>query len=227
MGCMPLMTRTGPYLTLVVGFALGAVLTALSVNASQKDDSRVTNPAPAGTAAAGIGGREAPSPAASAPASRPPVARVGSATYAGRVAGGLATIAISIRDGRAVAYLCDGKRTEAWLQGTAANGTLSMRGAKGAELTGTYAGGTAKGTLAAGGREWTFSVGTVAPPSGLYRATASVRNATVVAGWICLPGAGCVGTYTVDGENPSPGPALNQDTGTAVVGGTTVQAELQ
>jgi hypothetical protein len=192
-------------------------------------DTRVTAAAPSAAApsAAAPSTPTTTGPVASAPASRPPVARLGSATYAGRVAGGLATIAISIREGRAIAYLCDGKRTEAWLSGPAANGTLTLSGAKGATLTGTYAGGRASGRLSAGGRQWTFSVGNVAPPSGLYRASANVRNATVLAGWICLPGAGCIGTYTTDGEEPLPGPELNQDNGTAVIDGTTVRAELQ
>ena len=79
-----------------------------------------------------------------------PVAKVAAnkvtATWAGDVDGGKATIAISAKDGVAIAYVCDGNRVEAWLQGTAADGKLDLTGKK-AKLTGTFANGRATGTV--------------------------------------------------------------------------------
>ena len=59
-------------------------------------------------------------------------------TYAGKVTGGKATIAIAVKDGKAVAYLCDGKKTEAWLRGTAVDGELALSGPDEATLSGSY-----------------------------------------------------------------------------------------
>ena len=64
-------------------------------------------------------------PSAGRPARRRPGRDKVNATWAGDVDGGEATIAISVNDGVAIAYLCDGKRVEAWLQGTAADGKLT------------------------------------------------------------------------------------------------------
>jgi hypothetical protein len=232
------MRRMGPYVTLSAGLAVAAVLIVLSTTASRKADSAAATAAGAADVAPAAAATTAPPPPTEAPpvvetsppppppTSKAPVRNV-QATYAGKVVGGGATIAISIKNGVAIAYLCDGKRTEAWLQGTAVDGKLELSNGKGATLVGTYANGVATGTLTAGGQQWTFSVRVVTAPSGLYRASANVRNARVVGGWICVQGQGCVGTYTIDGENTSPGPALDQATGTAVIEGTTVRAELQ
>jgi serine/threonine-protein kinase len=227
------MKRAGPYLTLLIGVAVAAVLTVmsvLSVNASRKDDTANTaaDAEPAATAPAepGAAPTETPNPpappATTPPPTKPPAGN--QATYAGRVIGGGGTIAIAVRDGRAIAYLCDGKRLEAWLSGTASGGTLALTGAKGARLDGTLANGVASGTVQAAGREFRFSVGVVKAPSGLYRASAKVRNATVVAGWIRLPDGSYVGAYTADGGEPAPAPALDPATRTATLDGTTLAA---
>lgn len=220
------MKRNGPLITLLAGLALAAVLITvnLTVNAPRDDD-----PDPAGFGAAAPTATAA-APASEAPATSPPAdpppseaaAKV-NAVWAGTVDGGGATIAIAVTDGVAVAYLCDGRKAEVWLQGTAAAGKLELAGAKGATLTGTFGGGKAAGTVAAAGRAWKFTAPAVKKPSGLYRATATVRGAKVVGGWIVLPDGSQVGVVSVDGQ-PGPAPAIDPATGAVTVDGAALTA---
>ncbi|GIG08114.1 hypothetical protein ACFQZ4_12030 [Catellatospora coxensis] len=220
------MKRNGPIITLLAGLALAAVL--ITVNLSLTKGGGEPDPAGLGAAVASAAPAAStpPSPtvAASASAAAPdaPAEKV-NATWAGTVDGGGATIAIAVTDGVAVAYLCDGKKAEVWLQGTAADGKLALTGKKGATLTGTFGGGKATGTVTANGRKWTFTVKAVAKPSGLYRATATVRNAKVVGGWIVLPDGSQVGVVTVD-DVPQPAPAIDPATGAVTVDGAALTA---
>lgn len=219
------MKRNGPLLTLLAGLALAAVLITvnLTVTARGGDD---PEPAGFGAAPATSAPAESAPPSASPSAEASPAAPAAkvNATWAGTVDGGGATIAISVTDGVAVAYLCDGKKAEVWLQGTAADGKLSLTGKNGATLVGAFGGGKATGTVTAGGRRWTFTIKTVAKPSGLYRATATVRNAKVVGGWIVLPDGSQVGVVTVD-DVPQPAPAIDPATGAVTVDGAALTAE--
>lgn len=219
------MRRNGPLITLLAGLALAAVLVTVNLVATSAGDDAATpsgfDAAAAPTSAAASAPAVDPSPSASLPPSPPP-AKV-NAVWAGTVDGGGATIAIAVTDGVAVAYLCDGKRAEVWLQGTAAAGKLALTGKKGATLTGTFGGGKAIGTVAAAGRDWRFTAPAIAKPSGLYRAVADVRGAKVVGGWIVLPDGSQVGVVTVDDE-PQPAPAIDPATGAATVEGTALTA---
>jgi len=210
----------GPIITLAAGVALAAVLMVVNLSVTKKsnNNAEVGNPA---AAAATTSAAATVAPSASATA--PPVAVGTQDTYAGNVNGGGATIAIAVKDGKAVAYLCDGKTGEAWMQGTLTAGKLSLSGEKNSTLTGTVANGTASGDIKAAGRQFTFAVKTVAPPSGLYRATATVRNAKIVGGWIVLPDGTQTGLASVDSATVVPGP-INLTTGTASVGSDTVTA---
>ncbi|MER6949761.1 hypothetical protein ABT294_37680 [Nonomuraea sp. NPDC000554] len=171
------MSRLGPVITLAAGAVLAAGLGVASMNAT---------PA-ANTAAANTPSEPAPATPAAAPAAPTPTAKqtVDKADYAGYVKGDGGLIAISVRDGKAVGYFCDG-RTEAWLKGGAAAGKATLKGFGGATASATLGGGQARGWLALGGKKWTFTAGTVRKPSGLYRATAQVRGAKIRAGWIVL-----------------------------------------
>ena len=201
----------GPHLTLLGGITLAAVLAMLSVTATSNTAAPA---APEPTAQQGIG------TASSTPAS----VAIPPATFAGRVAVAGATLAISIRDGRAVAYLCDGMRIEAWLRGTAVNGALSLADAKGGSLTATYVDGVISGTVSTGGRRWSFTVPVVSPPSGLYRATVDVRNAPVVCGWVRLADGSVTGTCTTNGANTRPAPLPDPVTGATTVDGVPLTA---
>jgi hypothetical protein len=201
--------------------ALAAVLLTLSMTAAR--NSGTDQPATAAGAAATGSPGAAPTPTAAAAPTAAPEPLKGPNTYAGRVDGGSrVTIAIAARDGKAIAYLCDGRSVEEWLQGTAAGGTISLTGKTGT-LTASYRGDLATGTVTSRGKSWTFRVPIVEPPSRLYRATATVRGATVVAGWIYVNGE-FVGAYTTNGGEPQPAPTLDTSSNTAVIDGTTVTA---
>jgi hypothetical protein len=208
------MRYKGPILTLAAGLVVATVLMVLNLNATRDRDTRnAAADAVAPTSAA-------PATSEPAPTTEPPPPPAPPATYAGKVSGGRATIAIATKDGQAIAYLCDGRSIEAWLQGTASNGELVLTGADNASLSGVFNDGTASGIISAEGRSWEFAVPVVKPPSGLYRATANVRNAEFVAGWIWVDGVqvglGVLGGSVI--EVPPVDPAA----GTVSVDGTPV-----
>jgi len=216
------MKHKGPLITLLAGLAVAAVLLVLSMNATNSSKANTAgNAAPDGAVTVTLSAAPLVSspPKTAAPTTATAAAQ---ATYAGSTNGGAASIAIAVHDGKAVAYLCDGNRTEAWLQGTAIGGQLNLTGAREARLTGTYDAAAAKGTVVAGGRTWTFSVVQVKAPSGLYRASATVRGAQVVGGWIVVNGK-TVGITTVDGE-PGPASAIDTSTGQTTLAGEPVTA---
>ncbi|GAA2889848.1 hypothetical protein GCM10010517_54000 [Streptosporangium fragile] len=201
------MKGLGPVSTLVAGAAITAVLGVLSVTTSpptQTVNARYPQGSPESPAARATS-EATPAPQASRTA-RPTPAK---ADYAGRVTGNGGLIAISVRDGKAVGYFCDG-RTEAWLKGRAADGKVTLSGHGNASIVARLAGGKATGSLELGKKEWDFTAPTVKKPSGLYRATAVVRGARVRAGWIYLDdgtrvGLTLVGDRVADVAIPEPG----------------------
>jgi hypothetical protein len=123
-----------------------------------------------------------------------------------------------VKGGRAVAYLCDGRRVEAWLTGTQAAGRLTLRSKAGEQLTGTLTAEAVTGTVTVRGRRVSFEIGRAAPPAGLYRA----RTARNTIGWIVLSDGSQVG---IDNDGtPAPAPPLDPSSSTATVGGTAVTA---
>jgi hypothetical protein len=235
------MKLTGPYLTLAGGLTVAGVLLALSINATKGEDgsppvsTAATVPVkakpsaekPADEAADDSADEAADDTvddsAADESAEEPEPGEVApSGTYAGKVQGGAASVAISIKGDNAVAYFCDGKKIEAWVQGEVEE-TLSLKGKKGAVLNADYAGGKLSGTVKAGGKKWVFTVKSVKAPSGLYRAAGNVRNAKVVGGWIIAEGTQ-VGMVNSDGVE-TPAPPINLSTGKVRINGTEVQAK--
>jgi hypothetical protein len=212
------MRRKGPILTLVAGVILAALVLVLNINgyAAKQRATADNRTEPTATTPAPDEYNTAPPPSTVVEA---PV------TYAGNVGGGGATLAIAVKDGKAIAYVCDGATAEAWLQGTGTGGQLALTGANGASLNATYANGTATGTVTATGRQWTFTVGAVAPPSGLYRANATVANAQIVGGWIVLADGTQVGT-TRKGNAIAPAPRLNTANLSTVFDGATVTVAM-
>lgn len=223
----------GPFVTLAAGIILGSVLFGMSAAATPATPG---TPVPAGAKA---GASSAPPPSTGAPrGSTPPVAPPASpppiapaeVSYAGRVDGGAATLAIAVKDGTAIAYLCDGKRIEAWLQGPAtADGKLNLTGkantaAAADTLIGTFNSAGTNGTVTVGGKIWTFTLRPGAAPTGLYRVSANVRNAKVVGGWIILADGTQVGVVTVNGVAAS-APPLDLTTLTSTVDGIAVTAD--
>ena len=213
-----------PYLTLLTGAALGVVLLVASMLATPKAPAApVAAATPASAASAAQPSSAASTPTATAVANVP-----AKANYAGEVKGGGASVAISIHHGQAIAYVCNGSVIEAWLQGTAANGHLTMTGKGHARLSATYRTKRAVGRVIAHGVHYTFSAPAVHKPSGLYRAIAVVRGAKIKAGWIVLPDGTQVGSLEPDANaaapTAKPAPALDVTTGTAQDGDTVLVA---
>jgi hypothetical protein len=225
----------GPYLTLVTGLAVAGIFIGLSTAAHNRavDRAKQTNAAavsglspaatePATQPAATAPSKDAATPAPSTPAPPPPGVDAG--TYAGSVNGGQASVAVAVKDGTAIAYVCDGTKVEAWMQGQVAGTSLALTGNKGAALNATYSAGYLSGTIKASGKQWTFRVKAVKPPSGLYRTAQNVTNATVVGGWIVTPDGRQVGMLGRSDGAEIPAPPIDLSNSTVTVAGTVVKA---
>jgi serine/threonine-protein kinase len=144
------------------------------------------------------------------------------------VQGDAGSVAIVVHDNFAIAYYCNGSTQEAWLKGTPQHGKLSMTGKNNATLTADYALGHVRGTVTVDGIAHVFSIIAVHKPSGLFRSIATVRGATVKAGWIVLADGTQVGSLEPDSTSATPAaqaaPKLDLSTLTAQDGGTTLTA---
>ncbi|MFH9549489.1 hypothetical protein [Streptomyces sp. NPDC017435] len=214
------MKRPGPLLTLLAGLVLGLCLLTLNATtgtrtASSPYEEKSPSPLPARSAAS-------PSPTPTPSPSRVPAA---DADYAGRTDDDAAAIAVSVRDGKAIAYFCDGRTKESWLRGDVQDdGTLRLTGEHGATLDGTLQEGrSVDGTVSVGGGRHAFSADRAKKPSGLWRATATVRSAKIDGGWIVLKDGTQVGIVTRDGE-PAPAPRIDPETGAVTVDGQRLTA---
>ena len=217
------MKGKSPIVTLIVGLVVAATLVVANLDAARPAAAGKSNPYGTGDLVSATG---KPTATATAPAqpstTAPPKAPIARATFAGYTTGGAASIAIAIHDGIAIAYLCSGK-IESWLQGKAnADGTLSLTGTHHGTLTATYTADGATGKVIANGKTFNFKIKIVHAPSGLWRASAEVRQAKVVGGWIVL-GKYQIGMVDVAGQE-SQAPPLDLNTFTAPVDGTTLTA---
>ncbi|MFD5704031.1 hypothetical protein [Streptomyces lasiicapitis] len=219
------MKRSGPLFTLLAGLVLALFM--LSVNATTGTGSSSYSDAPSGTS------EPTASPTTGAPVDRPNPSRTATPTpsptptkkppadgrYTGRTDDDSASVAITLRDGEAVAYFCDGRATESWLKGDVEDdGSMRLTGKRGAKLDGRLTGNGARigGTVEIRGKSWKFTASRAKKPSGLYRATSEVRGEKVDGGWIVQPDGSQVGILTRDGE-PAKAPRLDPDTGTVVL----------
>ncbi|MBW8738729.1 MAG: hypothetical protein JF621_16900, partial [Streptomyces turgidiscabies] len=106
------MKRTGPLFTLLAGLLLALFMLSLNATTGTKPaatyqagppaDKASPSPAPTATKAS-------PSPSPSASPSRAPAPN---ADYAGRTDDDSSAVSVSLRDGRAIAYFCDGRDKE-------------------------------------------------------------------------------------------------------------------
>jgi hypothetical protein len=224
------MGQRSPLVTLAAAAAGFVVL--LVVNSTQNTASTAppaagdaTTPpastAPATTAPATPPPSSPPTSAATTPTATAPTNEV-AAVYAGRTDGREATLAVAVKGGRAVAYVCDGRRVEAWLTGTYVSGRLALRSRAGDVLTGNLAGDAVSGTVTVRGRALDFAIDKADPPAGLYRARTENNGAVSVIGWIVLPDGTQVGIE--NDSSPGPAPQLDPASRTSTVGGATVTA---
>jgi hypothetical protein len=221
------MNNRGPLLTLSAVVGLAVVL--FGVNMASTGDTAGQQPSEYGTTTATP---EGTAPATTAAATPTPTATATEAatgaggfegTYAGRTAGGEATVAIAAKDGRAVAYLCDGRRLEAWLQGSVSGNQLTLSG-RGGSINGTLRGNALFGTIELGGKSWPYSAQPAERPAGLYRADATVRGVQRRIGWIVLQDGRQVGVESA-GTTTSAAPTLDAERREATVDGVRVEAE--
>jgi serine/threonine-protein kinase len=213
------MKHPGPLVTLLAGVVLAGGIGIVTLATG-------TGAAPVtGTAGAAASTTAAPPRTSEPPKTEAPQAEVPArADYAGRVTGGGASVAVSVRDGHAIAYLCDGKKVEAWLQGVTTGGKLDLKGAKNSSLTGSFDAKSVTGTVTASGKTWQFTAPPAKKPAGLYRATPKVKGKTAKAGWIVQPDGSQVGILTTD-DVPAAAPTLDAAGGTSTVDGMPVTAE--
>ncbi|MEU8795230.1 hypothetical protein [Streptomyces sp. NPDC048643] len=231
------MKRPGPLLTLLAGLVLGVFLLSLNAatgtrtaSADQKNPPGATvSPAASGASASPSSpDPSSPSPRSS-PSSSPPasptVRPAPDADYAGRTDDDSSAVAVSLRNGKAIAYFCDGHDKESWLKGdVGSDGAMKLTGRDGAELNGTLKDGRRiRGTVDLGGRRYGFTADRAVKPSGLYRATSTVRGAKIDGGWIVLPGGKQVGVVDRDGT-PSKAPAIDPETGAVTIDGHKIVA---
>jgi hypothetical protein len=213
------MARNGPLLTLLGGGVLAAGLTVASVAATAEQRDGGEQVATGATPTA-----EAPSPEPSPPPEPEPTEEPEPITYVGDVDGGGASVAIVLNGEEAVAYVCDGVN-EAWLEGVAGNGELTLSGTD-AELVGSYDEDSAEGEVSAGGVSWTFTVEQVDAPEGLYRIADTILGGAEVEGGLIVldDGTRQIGVAQVDGES-APAPELDVETGVVTVGEDPVTAD--
>ena len=130
-------------------------------------------------------------------------------------------IAVAVQGDEAAAYLCDGANVEAWLKGTAVEGSVDLKSKDGATtLTGELTGENLNGTIMVAGQPLQFSITPAQAPAGLYRGEG---DATTL-GWIILPDGTQVGIARSASGN-APAPALDPAKGAVTVGGERVGAE--
>jgi hypothetical protein len=230
------MKKYAPLATLVAVVLLAAGFLAVNILGNPKNQqapaaarTTVTGPAAVGPTAPAPAAEPAPQPSPEAAA---PI--VAEKAYTGRSSGNEVTVAVAVKDGRAVAYVCDGKKVEAWMEGSLKGGTLSLAG-KTSSIAGTVDEKATFGTVVVDGKEWPFSAKGVAAPAGLYEGRGTLAGVASRVGWIVDGDGKVTGVISaVGGGNARPAPALDPSapaattidgtplTVTAIDGATTV-----
>ncbi|WP_232668377.1 hypothetical protein [Pseudonocardia sp. TRM90224] len=199
------MKRTGPLLTLLAVAVLGAALFV----ANRAGDPATAPPAPAAQAT----NAEAapPQPPAEVPPEVPaePAPAVEKLAYAGQTPGKELTIAIAVEAGKAVAYVCDGKKIEAWLEGEVKGSSVELKNSAGTStVSGTVDEKKSTGTITVADKSWSYDAKAATPPSGLYEGRADVQGVANRVGWIVLEDGSQVGIRSANGV-AQPAPPLN------------------
>src|SRR5690242_8106244 len=124
------MKKYGPLATLVSVVLLGAVLLVANMTSTPKAAPAAVPAASAASAEAAAPSAEAAAPAEAgdAPSAAAAAPVVTEKAYTGRSAGNEVTVAIAVKNGKAAAYACDGKKIEAWMEGTLTGDQLTLQG---------------------------------------------------------------------------------------------------
>jgi hypothetical protein len=152
-------------------------------------------------------------------------------TFAGRVEGTDAYIAIVADSGSIAGYLCDDGSTSLWLgRSRLDNGEAPLRAVSGDRVGSvTIAGNSATGTIDVDGGIRSFEAARVRERAnaGLYAAVGKQPNRLLVAGWILLPdgsqrgAVAGVDTTTLGRLDTTAAPRVDADAQTVEIGGTT------
>ncbi|MEU0414281.1 hypothetical protein ABZ307_41805 [Streptomyces griseorubiginosus] len=221
------MKRSGPLLTLLAGLLLGLFMLSLNATTGEKPTSSYVRPSPSTKASPGTNASPsaAPKPTTASPSPSPSRTPVPEGVYTGRTDDDSAAVAITVRDDKAIAYVCDGRNVESWLQGDVKDdGSLKLSGKGGASLDARVKGArqlSGKANVGSGG--YPFTIDRTNKSSGLYRANSTVAGAKIEGGWIVLPDGEQVGILKRDGK-PSPAPEIDPETGAVTVDGQQLTA---
>ncbi|MGW3648357.1 hypothetical protein [Streptomyces sp. NPDC000878] len=218
------MKRTGPLFTLLAGLLLALFMLSLNATTGTKPASTSQADTPADKVSPAPTKTKASPPPTPSPSPSPTKAPAPNADYAGRTDDDSAAVSVSLRDGRAIAYFCDGRDKESWLKGDVeADGSMKLTGKGGSVLNGTLKSKSIRGTVDIEGGHYAFTADKAVKPSGLYRATATVRDAEIDGGWIVLSTGDQVGILNRDGK-PSPAPRIDPETGAVTIDGERLTA---
>lgn len=218
------MKRSGPLLTLLAGLLLGLFMLSLNATTGTRPTSSSGGEPPGAKASRSPTRSPTPSPTSSPTSSPTKSTPPPNADYAGRTDDDSSAVAVSLRDGKAIAYFCDGHDKESWLKGDVEDdGSMKLTGGNGGVLNGALKGTRVRGTVAIGGQEYGFTADKAVKPSGLYRATETVRGAKVDGGWIVLRDGRQVGVLKRDGK-PSAAPEIDPATGAVTIDGVRLTA---
>ena len=149
------------------------------------------------------------------------------AVYAGRSSGNEVTLAVDTEGNKAVAYVCNGKNIEAWLQGSVSGNQVTLTGKKGATLTGTLSGLDLFGTVTPRtGQTFPFAAALSPHPAGVYQARIEVNGLATRIGWAVLPDGTQIGV-AVEGTAELPAPPLDlSDNGFTIDGASFTAAPV-
>ncbi|MEU9184443.1 hypothetical protein AB0D14_07725 [Streptomyces sp. NPDC048484] len=217
------MKRSGPLFTLLAGLLLALFM--LSLNATTGTRSKSTgSDSPADAVSASPAPTATATPGKPSPSPSPSKSAVPNGDYAGRTDDDSSAVAVSLRDGKAVAYFCDGRDQESWLKGDVeADGSMRLKGEEGQVLTGELAGKRISGKVDMGQRKYGFTADKSLKPSALYRATDTVADTKIDGGWILLQDDSQVGILKRDGK-AGPAPRIDPDSGAVTVDGKQLTA---
>jgi hypothetical protein len=216
------MKKYAPIATLVAVVLLGGALMVANMITTPRAAKTAAPPAPVSAPSAA----PAPEPSAAPPATEEAAPAVTQEAYTGRSAGNEVTVAVAVKNGKAVAYVCDGKKVEAWMEGSVAGGKLSLTGKTGT-IAGTVDDKATFGTIAVDGKEWPFSAKGVQAPAGLYEGRGTLRGVEARVGWIVEENGTVTGVKTVQSQKDTAPPLGRPAAGTrAVDGGTLTVIEV-
>jgi hypothetical protein len=211
------MKKYAPLATLVSVALLGAILLVFDMR--NTPTAGTPSPAPAASAAAAPAPAEVAPPTEAAPAPAAPV--VAEKAYTGRSAGNEVTVAIAVKDGKAVAYACDGKKVEAWMEGTLTGDQLSLQG-RTSSLTATVSDKATLGSITVAGAEWPFAAKGVQAPAGLYQGRGVLKGVLARVGWIVEDNGTVTGVAKVGDVEQTAPPLGAPGAGTVAVGADTL-----